>query len=215
MHDDPVFGNRRFDWTIRGFVSLETRSRIGRLFSPRTRRPGNPLLHLGCGANVAAGFDNLDFYELRFWNARHIGHDLRFPLPYADQAFEGAFSEHALEHVDSASAIALLKQVHRVLKPGSVFRISVPDLGKYVDFYNGNFPHSEFGRFANGCEAIWSLTQFWGHLSCWDEPMLIKQLLAAGFRSAQKAGFHQGSDDRLWLEQPERRWESLYLEAVA
>lgn len=34
-----------------------------------------------------------------------------------------------------AEALRLLAEVRRVLKLGGAFRCSVPDLGRYVDFY--------------------------------------------------------------------------------
>ena len=91
---------------------------------------------------------------MKFWRAKHLGHDLRRPLPFADGAFEGAFSEHTLEHLTAADAVALLRDVHRVMRPGAVFRVAVPDLDQYVRFYNGTNPSPEFAQFQNGCEAI-------------------------------------------------------------
>lgn len=215
MSNENRFGSTAFDPSLAGLLRFETAARIGRLLSPRLRKPGQPLLHIGCGATIAEGFDNIDFYAMRFWKVRHIGHDLRQPLPYADQVFDGAFSEHALEHFTSSSALGLLRQVHRVLKPGAVFRISVPSLRKYIDFYEGKRSPADFSNYANGCEAIWSLTQYWGHLSCWDADMLVRQLQRAGFRSAAETAFREGADARLWLDQAAREWESLYVEAVA
>ena len=48
-------------------------------------------------------------------------------LPFRDAQFEFAFSEHFLEHLFMDEAFALLRDVHRVLKPGAVLRTSVPD----------------------------------------------------------------------------------------
>jgi SAM-dependent methyltransferase len=177
--------------------------------------PRNPFLHLGCGVNLLEGFDNVDFYTMRFWRVQHIGHDLRYPLPYADKVFDGAFSEHTLEHLHVVDGLKMLCEVKRVLKPGSVFRVSVPDVRKYVDFYEGKTSDPEFMKFQNGCEAIWSLTQNWGHLSCWDVPMLTQQLKAAGFSDVIACDFRSGSNSALLRDSEGRRWESLYLEARA
>lgn len=41
-----------------------------------------------------------------------------------------------------------------MLKPGAVFRCSVPDLAKYVAFYTGEPSSDTFGMFQSGCEAF-------------------------------------------------------------
>ena len=215
MSANYVFGDQRFVPSVWGALRFEIFSFVGRLLSPRLRQPAQPLLQVGSGLNADDRYENLDFYVGKFWKAKHVGHDLRFPLPYPEGSFEGAFSEHTLEHLPMYNAIRLLSEVRRVLKPGAVFRVVVPDLGKFVACYNGTTPSPEFGQFANGCEAIWSVTQNWAHLSCWDSTMLQKQLLAAGFSAVREVAFRQGSDDRLLTDQQFREWESLYVEAVA
>jgi predicted SAM-dependent methyltransferase len=196
-------------------VVFELQSMVGRLLSPRRRKAGFPLIHIGCGQTYLDGFLNLDFYDFGASGGKSVGHDIRFPLPFEDQAFEGAFTEHTLEHLDSKDAIAFLHDVHRILKPGSVFRISVPSLLLYVRRYNGELPDPEFAKFENGCAAIWNVTQNWGHQSCWDAEMLISKLMDAGFRSASETSFRSGQDSRLLNDRDERRWESLYIEAIA
>jgi len=196
-------------------IKFEIKSFIGRLFSRGNRIPDYSLLHLGCGPNLINGFENMDFYSMRFWKAKYIGHDLRHPLPYKDKTFDGVFSEHTLEHLYASDAINLLREVHRILKPGSVFRIVVPDLKKYVDFYEGKNLDPEFQKFTNGCEGIWCLTQNWGHLSCWDAEMLSKKLVEAGFKTAAEVSFLTGADKRLLCDLEARKWESLYIEAIA
>ena len=57
-------------------------------------------------------------------------------------------------------------------------------------------------------------TQNWGHLSVWDAAMLTKTLREAGFAEAQQSNYREGRNPELLLDQPERRWETLYVEAV-
>lgn len=211
------FGNKAFEPSLLSSLTFEATSLVGRLLSRKRRTPEHPLLHLGCGPIILPDFENLDFYsaQWKFWKTNRIGHDLRYTLPYSDDAFEGVFSEHMLEHLTASDAMKLLGEVHRVLKPGAIFRVIVPDLKRYIDFYQGHVPDPEFNKFANGCEALWSLTHNWGHQSCWDSQMLIQQLLDAQFVSAKETGFCKGSDSRLLQDLEERRWESVYVEAIA
>ena len=159
------------------------------------------------------GFENLDVHFYR--GARGVvGHDLRYPLPYPDGTFNGAYSEHALEHLYPDQAIRLLREIRRVLKPAAVFRCGVPDLEKYINYYVGKPVDGEFAKFRSGCEAIWSLTQNWGHLSVWDATMLTGTLREVGFADARQTNYREGHNPDLLLDQSERRWETLYVEAV-
>lgn len=206
------FGSAAFQASPKGLLLFELRSWIGRTF---TKAPPakSPYLHIGSGANVRPGFENLDVH---FFRGAHgvVGHDLRYPLPYPDETFNGAYSEHALEHLYPNQAIGLLREIRRVLRPGAVFRCGVPDLEKYINFYLGNPVDPEFAKFRSGCEAIWSLTQNWGHLSVWDAAMLTSTLREVGFAEAHQTSYREGKNSELLLDQPARRWETLYVEAV-
>jgi SAM-dependent methyltransferase len=206
------FGSSAFQITPMGLLRFEFKSWIGRTFT-RARPARNPYIHIGSGQNVRDGFENLDFYVLRH-ASRVVGHDLRCPLPYADETFKGAYSEHTLEHLYPDQAIRLLRETHRVLKPGAVFRCGVPDLEKYINYYVGKPVDPEFTKFQSGCEAIWSLTQNWGHLSVWDATMLTATLRDVGFSEVQQTSYREGRNPELLIDQPERRWETLYVEAV-
>jgi SAM-dependent methyltransferase len=206
------FGSRVAELTLPRHAYFEARAWIGRMISPKRRRPKQALLQIGSGLNRLPQFENIDFYFAYRGEDRHVGHDIRRPLPYDDNSFDGAFSEHTLEHMYPADAMTLLAEVARVLKPGAVFRCSVPDLGKYVRFYEGGTSSGEFAMFGSGCEAFWNLTQNHLHRSVWDATMLKTQMLAHGFSHAEEASFGQGQDPRLIVDLEHRAWESLYVE---
>jgi SAM-dependent methyltransferase len=201
--------------TAAGAALFELKSWLGRTFY-RARAPTYPYLNIGCGEHIMPGFENMDFYCFRgrARARRIVGHDLRFPMPYADESFTGAYSEHCLEHLYPHQALQFLTEVRRILRPGGVFRCVVPDLEKYVRYYMGDCVAPEFGQFRSGCEAIWSLTQDWGHLSVWDSNMLTEKLREVGFAEASATRFAEGRQAPLLIDTPARRWESLYVEAV-
>ena len=192
-------------------------------FVPRRSTRWQKYLHVGCGTVLLNDFLNLDYYSPKLLIKKLFkmvpsskvfrGHDLRRPLPFGDNSFEGAFSEHTLEHIDPFNAANLLKEIHRVLKPDSYFRIVVPDLDRYLDFCNGKMPDKQFEKFAGGAESIWSLTQNWGHQSVWNSLTLGKYLEEAGFRDVKKVSFGKGSNPALIHDLKRRSWESLYMEA--
>lgn len=63
--------------------------------------------------------------------------NLRKPLPFADGSFDAVYSSHTVEHLARSEAVALLKEVRRVLRPGGVCRTLVPDLESLVHEYMG------------------------------------------------------------------------------
>lgn len=49
-------------------------------------------------------------------------------IPYADGSVSVIYSSHMLEHLDRAEARRFMRECHRVLQPGGILRIAVPDL---------------------------------------------------------------------------------------
>jgi len=62
-----------------------------------------------------------DEFDIRY-------HDIRKPLPFADQTFDAAYALHIVEHLTPAEGASLVDELFRVLKPGAIVRISTPDL---------------------------------------------------------------------------------------
>ena len=58
---------------------------------------------------------------------REIKHNLADPLPFADNAIAKIQAQDVLEHVAFEKVSFVLDEVYRVLKPGGIFRLSVPD----------------------------------------------------------------------------------------
>lgn len=119
-------------------------------------------LHLGCGSITPSGWLNVDgSWNARLskhprvravltaarllppnatkdsWNKDVFIHDLRKPLPFPNGAFEAIYSSHTLEHLHLEDTERLLRECHRVLSPGGVVRIVVPDLKAFIEDYLG------------------------------------------------------------------------------
>lgn len=78
-------------------------------------------LNLGCGLDVKEGYVNLDVVLLPGVDVVHNIEKL--PLPFHDEEFEEILCRDVLEHIDYPP---LLKELHRILKPGGVLKIRVP-----------------------------------------------------------------------------------------
>ncbi len=60
---------------------------------------------------------------------RHIRHDITNPLPLPDDSVDSFQAEDVFEHIEYDRLLPVVNEVYRVLKPGSNFRLSVPDYG--------------------------------------------------------------------------------------
>jgi len=89
-------------------------------------------LNLGCGERKKDGFINID------WNREvepEIVHDLnKLPYPLEDSRFDLIEASHVLEHLDKPFSI--MKEMHRLLKPGGKLIIKVPHFSR-------GFTHAE------------------------------------------------------------------------
>lgn len=62
-----------------------------------------------------------------FASTRNIQHDVAEAYPIPDNTVEVFQSEDVFEHIELERLPAVLNEVHRVLVPGGLFRLSVPD----------------------------------------------------------------------------------------
>ncbi len=192
----------------------------------RDRLRGLAYLDLGCGPNTHADFVNLDY----LW---HTGIDVCWDvargLPFPDGRFRGIFSEHCLEHFPLPAAAKLLSEVRRVLAPGGIVRIIVPDgelyLRTYVEQREGRtavrFPFQDQEAKEELWTPMWSVNRVFyqdrdspfGHRVIYDALLLEGLLRKCGFTWVQRCAFRQGRDAGLLVDTPARQTESLYLEA--
>jgi SAM-dependent methyltransferase len=82
-------------------------------------------LNFGCGGRVAANWTNIDFHSD---DSRVKRVNLLAGLPFPDNYFDVVYSSHVLEHFTRDQGLFLIREAHRVLKPGAILRIVVPDL---------------------------------------------------------------------------------------
>lgn len=89
-------------------------------------------LNLGCGARFHPAWENVDMYPhgpgVRI-------HDLTKKIPYEDGTFDVVYHSHVLEHFPKQKAPRFLSDCYRVLKPGGVIRVAVPDLESIARLY--------------------------------------------------------------------------------
>lgn len=82
-------------------------------------------LNLGCGGHYHPAWTNADLQPAG--SGVHAV-DLAVPLPFPDAHFEVVYHSHVLEHLPRSAAPSALREQRRVLRPGGVLRVAVPDL---------------------------------------------------------------------------------------
>jgi len=210
------FTTWKYKFTLKEALNFEIRSLLGRTFlnqKPRLKPKDKNFLNLGCGPTRFKEFVNADFFAFRSSSRLDWMVDLRYPLNCEDNVWDGVFTEHTLEHLYPDQAYFLLQELYRTMRSGSRIRITVPDLSKYIDFYNGKLVDEKFSKWETGCEGIRSLTQNYFHLSLWDFRLLEKYLSTTGFINIQQFEFRQGVNPFLLVDSEGRAWETLYVEA--
>ena len=173
-------------------------------------------LNLGCGGKVVAGWVNVDcalgarlaripavgplcralhLFNLT-WDRRIFIHDLRRPFPWRDGAADVAYSSHLLEHLTRSEGRLFLEECRRVLKPGGLLRIVVPDLAAIVVRYaSGRLPAERFvdelglpHRNGNGRGLRRRLAGCinYPHACMYDGPALLRVTGDVGFRASAR-----------------------------
>ena len=176
-------------------------------------------LHIGCGSVVIPGFVHVDMLALP-----HVDHVTRAErLDFAaDDSVDLIYCSHLLEHYGRREFHEPLAEWLRVLKPGGVLRLSVPDFAACAKLYHED-------GLADGLSGVVGLIaggqrhEFDYHKIVFDEAFLTAALLQIGYASVRRwdwrATDHAHIDDYSQAYLPHMDKEnglhmSLNLEAV-
>ena len=111
-------------------------------------------LEIGPGRTVSPGFESLDIspeYKVGEGMPRSVDYiaDASKPLPFDGSTFDVIYASHVLEHFPWYQIESILKEWARVLKPGGILEVWVPDGLKicraFVDAESGNDYTAEDG----------------------------------------------------------------------
>ena len=104
------------------FTKLPFRSRAIRSY---LNRHEIPKLQIGTGQNVLEDWLNTDVYPR---SGKVLVMDALKTFPFEDCAFEYVFSEHQIEELGYKGSLAMLRECHRVLRPGGGIRVATTSL---------------------------------------------------------------------------------------
>jgi predicted SAM-dependent methyltransferase len=93
---------------------------------------GKVRIHLGCGDIASPQFINVDARS-----APHVHYvsDVTDLFMFSDKSADLVYACHVLEHVRHNALKRTLWEWRRVLKPGGILRLSVPDFDKIIHIY--------------------------------------------------------------------------------
>lgn len=152
----------------------------------------------------------------------------RDPLPFADGTIEVIFTSHTLEHIVPQRLGFVLDEFRRVLRPGGVLRIGVPDIALAVRAYATNdrafFDRSEVTPFDRSA-PLGGLLMSWfystsavgqGHVHCFDEAYMRWWLEKHRFGAITRSEFRRSAVEELRSEDFDRHpSDTLFMEARA
>ncbi|TAJ87544.1 methyltransferase domain-containing protein [Reyranella sp.] len=182
-------------------------------------------LNIGCGQSPTEGWFNYD-NSPAVWLARSRlltallgrtrlldehsiafaefcrGHDVRYAnaaarIPHETGSVDAIYSSHMMEHLDRSEARAFLAECLRVLRPGGVLRLAVPDLRNNVRLYLEDNDADAFVDYLlfdldkpRGLRQRLNrlVTGGRGHHWIYDRQSLTKLVEKAGFADVQVAG---------------------------
>jgi SAM-dependent methyltransferase len=191
-------------------------------------------VHVGCGGHELAGWINIDNHPAPL----AINLDWGLPLPTGSARY--VFLAHLLEHLfHPAQSSRLLAEIRRVLAPGGVVRIVVPDIERYLRAYaNGDEAFFAERRRQRGLPAeltnLETLLPYAGagatpdvlfdqHKFGYDFATLARAVERAGFVDVRRCGYQQSPHAELRVDdassnataQHDGQHYSLFVEARA
>ncbi len=227
----PLHALRELDAETRLAWLRLTRRGIDRRYASAT----DLLVNVGCGSQGRQGWINVDSVAARGVTCVR---DCRTALPLASGSARAIFTEHFLEHLDYyEEAPKFLDDCRRVLSPGGVLRIIVPDGGKYLSAYCGGGledmstfsplltlePESDAAPFSLRRDVLpfrtkmevvnFHFRQSGQHRFSYDFETLARLLSDCGFTSIVKSEFGVSGLPELAIDSESRAGESLVVEA--
>lgn len=92
-------------------------------------------LNIGCGGLFDPSWTNVDLVSR---DESIIAADITKSLPFSNDAYSLVYHSHVLEHLQKDEGVFFIEECHRVLQPGGIIRIAVPDLETMARLYLEN-----------------------------------------------------------------------------
>jgi predicted SAM-dependent methyltransferase len=114
------------------------------------------LLNLGCGYNYSTEWINLDFVKTGECVTEC---NLLNGIPFESNSYDILYHSHVLEHFSKSDGERFLRECYRVLKPGGIIRVVVPNLEIIVREYLKNLSDSLNGNMESKEKYDWIMLE--------------------------------------------------------
>jgi predicted SAM-dependent methyltransferase len=198
---------------VKGEIKSFVMHRRGLRQAQKLRNQGRLKLHIGCSAKLKKDWLNIDLCP-----QADMTLDMRERLPFSDDSCSIIYSEHFLEHLDYPDqANFFLKECYRVLEPGGLFSVGVPDTEWPIAEYAGQKMEGYFRIAKERWHPEWCETEMEHinyhfrqgdqHRFAYDFKTLAKALARIGFQEIQRRDFDRE------LDSADRELGTLYVRA--
>ena len=171
-------------------------------------------LNWGCGGHTLPGWINSDQKD---GAGIDLSCDIAEGLPLETGSMEYAVSIHALPEVPYDRIVPVLRELGRVIKPGGILRLCLPDLIKGIRAYERGdrdyFLIPDEDATSIGAKLITQLIWYGYSRTLFTKEFIEEMLLKAGFARVVHCGYRQTSGP--WpeiVDLDNREPESLYVE---
>jgi SAM-dependent methyltransferase len=114
-------------------------------------------LNLGCDVLLHSDWINLDLVP----RPEVLAADLRNGIPFRSNSLDVVYHSHVLEHFRRSEGRSFISECHRVLKPGGVIRIGIPDLEQMARIYLEKLEAALTGDRAAAADYEWILLEMY------------------------------------------------------
>jgi glycosyltransferase involved in cell wall biosynthesis/predicted SAM-dependent methyltransferase len=164
---------------------------------------------------------NLDILDLNQYASQNgldfIQSDASKKLPFLDCTVDFIITSHFMEHISRGEGKNFLKECFRIMKPGGIIRITIPDTKKIIGTYpniKNTFTENEGVKDAeDDAEALWNFLTA-GHKTAYDSVSMIMKLNVAGFLSVSEYGYGISGSPEIQADTEDMYPDhSIYIEA--
>lgn len=166
-----------------------------------------PLIRLGYTVSGASEFYEPTEYVNILTSNVFVHHDLSNGLPLPAASADYVYSSHFLEHMEESEASRLIQECFRILKPGGIARISVPDLDIAWRMYASGQRDKMLRDYFFGGGA----SRYAQHRWAYDFESLNAAMHHAGFVRVEKLQYRRGRVPDLGVLDNREEY-SLYIE---
>jgi predicted SAM-dependent methyltransferase len=173
-------------------------------------------MNWGSGENPDVGWINSD---LKPGPGVDIACDIRDGLPLETSSLDYIVSHHALVEVPMPEIVGVLRELRRVLKPGGVLRLGLPDLDKGIKAYLENdldyFLVPDEDATTIGGKFITQVLWYGYSRTLFTRDFAGEFLQKAGFREVVDCAFRETKSEHPEIvEQDTRERESFFVDAT-